>query len=75
MTDFHGIDTEDRVPLTYVGSLEDLKATNTTLYEGLELTLVDEELEVDGVVIWNGIDHRWMAKINPDEIRNMEEGD
>lgn len=70
-TDFHSLDMEDRVPLTLVGSLEDLEVTNTILYEDLELTLTDEELEVDGIVTWNDIDQRWMAKINPEEIRNV----
>lgn len=72
MTDFHGLDTQNRVSLTCIGAMEDLMENGVTLYEGLELTLTYEDIEADGVVEWSDERSWWMAKINPDEIRNVE---
>ena len=75
MTDFHGLDAQNRVSLTCIGAMEDLMENGVTLYEGLELTLTYEDIEADGVVEWSDERSWWMAKINPDEIRNVGDSD
>ena len=68
---FYDIDDYDRVILKRVGTFKDIERFKIELKEGLELTLVDEELEVDGIVEQRNDDDYWAVKINPDKIRNV----
>jgi hypothetical protein len=68
-----------RLWLDTVGAREDLERQGLELREGLRLTLYDHDLDdagnrddllVEGVVSRDPESGRWMAIIEPDEIRN-----
>lgn len=71
--DFHNADSQGRLRLNCIGTVEDLSQKQVELREGLPLTLysddVDErgqpdELLVDGVVSFSDEEHCWVAAID-----------
>src|SRR5947207_4264644 len=71
--DFHNADSQGRLRLNCVGTLEDLAQQQIELREGLLLTLYSDdvdpqgqldELLVDGVVSFSEAEHCWVAAID-----------
>jgi hypothetical protein len=71
--DFHNADSQGRLRLNCVGTMEDLAQQHIELREGLLLTLysddVDDqgqldELLVEGVVSFSEAEHCWVAAID-----------
>jgi hypothetical protein len=71
--DFHSADTEGRLRLSCIGTIEDLARHNIELQVGQLLTLYSEELEVDGTVQYSEAEKVWVAAINWNQIRPFEE--
>lgn len=71
--DFHNADVQGRLRLNCVGTIEDLAHQNIELYNGQLLMLYSEDLEVDGVVQFSEEEKVWVAAIDWDQIRQMEE--
>lgn len=72
-----------RLWLDTVGARKDLERQDLELREGLRLTLYDHDLDdasnrddllVEGVVSRDPESGRWMAIIEPDEIRHESDG-
>lgn len=72
-TDFHNADAKGRLRLNCVGTLEDLSRMHVELWNGLQLTLYSEELEVDGVVQYSDDEHLWVALIDWDALQEIQE--
>ena len=71
--DFHNADSQGRLRLTCVGTIEDLARQQVELREGLLLTLYADDLDnkgeldellVDGVVSFSDEEHCWVAAID-----------
>jgi hypothetical protein len=71
--DFHNADTQGRVRLTCVGTMEDLSQQQIELRQGLVLTLYSDDLDdkgqldellVDGVVSYSDEEQCWVAAID-----------
>lgn len=71
--DFHNADTQGRLRLNCIGTIEDLSAQKIELQTGQHLTLYSEDLEVDGIVEYSQSEHIWVVVIDWDEIREVEE--
>ncbi len=71
--DFHNADGQGRLRLNCTGTLEDLSCQNVCLKKGQALTLYSEDLEVDGVVDYSSEENLWVAVINWDEIREIDD--
>ncbi|PSB02018.1 hypothetical protein [Merismopedia glauca] len=71
--DFHNADLKGRLRLNCVGTMEDLSRLHIKLSDGQPLTLYSEELEVDGVVQYSDEESLWVALIDWDAIREVEE--
>jgi hypothetical protein len=71
--DFHNADEQGRLRLNCVGSIEDLAHQRAGLSNGQSLTLYSEDLEVDGVVEFSEAEKIWVAVIDWDQIREVEE--
>jgi hypothetical protein len=71
--DFHNADEQGRLRLNCVGSIEDLAHQQTGLINGQFLTLYSEDLEVDGVVEFSEEEKIWVAVIDWNQIREVEE--
>ncbi len=71
--DFHNADTQGRLRLNCIGTIEDLSAQKIELQPGQHLTLYSEDLEVDGIVEYSQSEHLWVVVIDWDEIREVEE--
>lgn len=71
--DFHNADVQGRLRLNCIGAIEDLAHQNIELHNGQLLTLYSEDLEVDGVVQFSEEEKVWVAAIDWDQIRQMEE--
>lgn len=71
--DFHNADTEGRLRLNCIGTIEDLSRQQTELHNGQLLTLYSEDLEVDGVVQYSEVEKIWVAMIDWDRIKPVEE--
>lgn len=69
--DFHNADTQGRLRLNCIGTIEDLIRQQISLQNGQFLTLYSEDLEVDGVVQFSKSDKMWVAVIDWDEIREQ----
>lgn len=48
--DFHNADSQGRLRLNCLGTVEDLSTQKLELQSGQQLTLYSEDLEVDGIV-------------------------
>ncbi|HEY9852475.1 MAG TPA: hypothetical protein V6D28_23590 [Leptolyngbyaceae cyanobacterium] len=71
--DFHNADDKGRLRLNCVGTIEDLSRQNIKLQEGQLLTLYSEELEADGVVQYSEEESLWVAAIDWQLIREVED--
>jgi len=71
--DFHNADAQNRLRLNCVGTIEDLSRQNIKLQNGQLLTLYSEELEVDGVVQYSEEESLWVAAIDWEQIRQVED--
>ena len=71
--DFHNADEQSRLRLNCVGTIEDLSRQNIKLQNGQLLTLYSEELEVDGVVQYSEEESLWVAEIDWEQIRQVED--
>jgi hypothetical protein len=70
--DFHNADSQGRLRLNCVGTIEDLASQNIGLQDGQLLTLYSEDLEVDGVVQYSTQENLWVAVIDWNQIRQMD---
>ncbi len=79
---FHNADSQGRVRLNCIGTMEDLAEQAITLRAGLLLTLYADdlddqsrldELQVDGVVSFSPGEHCWVAAIDWAAIRHASE--
>ncbi|OCR01245.1 hypothetical protein BCD67_25615 [Oscillatoriales cyanobacterium USR001] len=71
--DFHNADEQGRLRLNCVGTIEDLSRQNIKLQNGQLLTIYSEELEVDGVVKYSEEESLWVAVIDWQQIRQVED--
>ncbi|MGL5806930.1 MAG: hypothetical protein ACRC2R_05540 [Xenococcaceae cyanobacterium] len=62
--DFHNADTEGRVRLNCIGTIEDLAHQHIELKVGEVLTLYSEDLEVEGAVQYSDTEKLWVAQID-----------
>ncbi len=71
--DFHNADSQGRVRLNCVGTVEDLSQQQVELHDGLVLTLYSDDLDekgeldellVDGAVAFSEEQHCWVASID-----------
>ena len=69
--DFHNADTQGRLRLNCVGTVEDLTCQKIFLKEGQSLVLYSEDLEVDGMVRYSKKENLWVAVIDWDAIREI----
>lgn len=70
--DFHNADTQGRLRLNCIGTVEDLARQRIVLRDGLCLTLYSEELEVEGVVQYSRDENLWVAVIDWNAIKDVE---
>lgn len=80
--DFQNADSQGRVRLNCIGTMEDLSQQQVELHEGLVVTLyaddVDEqgqfaELRADGVVSFSEEEHCWVAAIDWAAVHHVPE--
>lgn len=71
--DFHNADTQGRVRLNCIGTIEDLSRQRIELQNGQLLTLYSEELEADGAVQYSEAEKVWVAMIDWNQIRSVED--
>ncbi|BDI18574.1 hypothetical protein ANSO36C_43760 [Nostoc cf. commune SO-36] len=71
--DFHNTDGEGRLRLNCIGTIEDLANQSIELRDGQLLTIYSEDLEVDGVVQFSEEEKLWVAAIDWDRIRQLED--
>jgi hypothetical protein len=69
--DFHNADTQGRLRLNCIGTVEDLARQQISLQDGQSLVLYSEDLEVDGVVRYSKEEKLWVAVIDWDAIREI----
>jgi hypothetical protein len=71
--DFHNADEQGRLRLNCIGTIEDLARQQAELENGQSLTLYSEDLEVDGVVQFSEDEKVWVATIDWNQIRQVEQ--
>jgi hypothetical protein len=71
--DFHNADEQGRLRLNCIGTIEDLARQQAELANGQQLTLYSEDLEVDGVVQFSEAEKVWVATIDWNQIRQVEQ--
>lgn len=71
--DFHNADPQGRLRLNCVGTIADLSRHSVRLQPGQIITLYSEELEADGVVQYSEEENLWVAVIDWQQIREVEE--
>jgi len=80
--DFHNADSEGRLRLNCVGTVEDLARQQVELREGLLLTLYSDDLDaqgqldellVDGCVSFSEEEHCWVASIDWAAIHHVSD--
>ncbi len=71
--DFHNADEQGRLGLNCIGTIEDLARQQAELENGQQLTLYSEDLEVDGVVQFSEDEKAWIATIDWNQIRQVEQ--
>lgn len=81
--DFHNADSQGRLRLNCVGTVEDLSQQQVELRAGLVLTLYSDDLNeqgqpdellVEGVVSFSEEEHCWVAVIDWDAIHHASDG-
>lgn len=70
--DLQNADTQGRLRLNCIGTIRDLSRQKIVLREGLELTLYDEDLEVEGEVRFSAEEQIWVAVIDWEAIRTNQ---
>jgi hypothetical protein len=70
--DFHNADSQGRLRLNCIGTVEDLAQQHIVLRDGLWLTLYSEDLQVDGEVRYSPEEHLWVAVVDWNAIRRVE---
>jgi hypothetical protein len=71
--DFHNADVEGRLRLNCIGTIEDLARHHIELKDGQLLTLYSEDVEVDGTVQYSDMEKMWVATIDWEQIRQVED--
>ncbi|MEH2254005.1 hypothetical protein [Nostoc sp.] len=71
--DFHNADNQGRLRLNCIGTVEDLACQNIELQNGKLLTLYSEDLEVEGVVQYSTEEQLWVAAIDWNAIKQMDD--
>jgi hypothetical protein len=71
--DFHNADTNGRLRLNCLGTINDLSRLHIDLFDGQPLTLYSEELEVEGIVQYSEEEHLWVALIDWDRVQEIKE--
>ena len=71
--DFHNADGQGCLRLNCAGTTEDLNRQNIELSNGQLLALCSEDLEVEGVVQYSTEEHLWVAAIDWEHIRTVED--
>jgi hypothetical protein len=71
--DFHNADKHGRLRLNCIGTIEDLARQQTELENGQQLMLYGEDLEIDGIVQFSEEEKIWVAVIDWDQIRQVEQ--
>lgn len=71
--DFHNADSQGRLRLNCVGSIEDLARQNIKLHEGRSLTLYSEDLDVEGVVQYSQEENLWVVAIDWNNIKQIDD--
>ncbi len=71
--DFHNADAEGRLRLNCIGTIEDLARHHIELKDGQLLTLYSEDVEVDGTVQYSDMEKMWVATIDWEQIRQVED--
>jgi hypothetical protein len=71
--DFHNADTQGRLRLNCMGTIEDLARQQIALQEGQRLTVYSEDLEVDGLVLYSTVENLWVAVIDWNAIRRQKD--
>ncbi|MCU0549974.1 MAG: hypothetical protein MUC48_11555 [Leptolyngbya sp. Prado105] len=71
--DFHNADEQGRLRLNCIGTIEDLARQQEDLENGQRLTLYSEDLEVDGVVQFSEDEKVWVATIDWNQIRQVDQ--
>ncbi len=81
--DFHNADSQGRLRLNCMGTVEDLARQKLELRDGLLLTLYTDDLDdrgqldellVEGVVSFAEEEHCWVAAIDWSAIRHASDG-
>jgi hypothetical protein len=63
--DFHNRDTDGRVRLNTIGTMQDLNNQSVVLRDGLLIHLYSEDISLDGIVEYSPKENIWVAKLNP----------
>lgn len=71
--DFHNADVQGRLRLDCIGTVEDLARQNIELHDEQLLTLYSEDLEVEGVVQYSTEEKLWVAAIDWNAIKQLED--
>jgi hypothetical protein len=80
--DFHNADSQGRLRLNAVWTLEDLSRQRVELHPGLQLTLYSDDLDdqgqldellVEGVVSYSEEEHCWVASVDWAAIRHASD--
>jgi hypothetical protein len=71
--DFHNADVKGRLRLNCIGTVEDLAHQNIELQDGQLLRLYSEDLEVEGVVQYSEEESLWVAAIDWNAIKEMQD--
>jgi hypothetical protein len=71
--DFHNADKHGRLRLNCIGTIEDLARQQAELVNGQRLTLYSEDLEVDGIVEFSEEEKVWVAVIDWEQIRQVDQ--
>jgi hypothetical protein len=71
--DFQNADSQGRLRLNCIGTIEDLSRQGTKLIDGKNLLIYSEELEADAVVAYSDEEKIWVASIDWDKIREVAE--
>lgn len=81
--DFHNADSQGRIRLNSIGTVEDLSQQQVELREGLDLALYSDDLNdkgqmdellVDGVASFSQEEHCWVAAIDWGKLHHASAG-
>ncbi len=72
--DFQNADRRGRLRLNCVGTAEDLDSQGIELTDGLQVLLCQDDLEVEGSVVYSEAENIWVAEIDWNVIRGSHSG-